>query len=83
MEYPRGFRFNSYNVIDIDENEKKLNNAYVKVVTGTWSEKQMIPMNEFVKIPQQTKKDFIQSEYAGYLCNDNCRGSKESGQMQE
>ena len=83
MEYPRGFRFNSYNVIDIDVIEKKLINAYVKVLTGMWSEQQMIPMNEFVKIPPQTKKDFIQSEYAGYLCNGNGSCSKESGLMQE
>ncbi len=67
MDDPRGFRFNSYNVIDFDENRKKLNNAYVKVVTGSWSKEQMIPMNEFVKIPPQTKKDFMQSEFAHYL----------------
>jgi Icc protein len=60
MEYPRGFRFNSYNVIDIDEKEKKLKNAQVKVVTGNWSDKHMIPMNDFVKIPPQTRKDFLQ-----------------------
>jgi Icc protein len=67
MDDPRGFRFNSYNVIDVDENSKKLNNAYVKVLTGSWSKEQMIPMNEFVKIPPQTKKDFMQSEFAHYL----------------
>jgi len=67
MNAPRGFRFNSYNVIDIDEQNKKLNNAYVKIVTGEWSEKQMIPMNEFVKIPPQTRKDFLESDYAHYL----------------
>ena len=39
----------------------------VKVVTGEWSETQMIPMNEFVKIPPQTKKDFLKSQYARYL----------------
>ena len=69
MNAPRGFRFNSYNVIDIDEQNKKLNNAYVKIVTGKWSEKQMIPMNEFVKIPPQTRKDFLKSDYARYLEN--------------
>ncbi len=67
MNAPRGFRFNSYNVIDIDEQNKKLNNAYVKIVTGKWSEKQMIPMNEFVKISPQTRKDFLKSDYARYL----------------
>ena len=67
MISPRGFRFNSYNVIDIDEQNKKLNNAYVKVVTGKWSEKQMIPMNEFVKIPPQTRKDFLESDYLHHL----------------
>jgi hypothetical protein len=67
MEDPRGFRFNSYNVIDFDENKKKLNNAYVKVLTGSWTTEQMIPMNEFVKIPPQTKKDFLQTEFARYL----------------
>ena len=67
MHSPRGFRFNSYNVIDIDEGQKTLSNAYVKVVTGEWSEKQMIPMNEFVKIPSQTRKDFLQSEWAHYV----------------
>jgi len=30
-------------------------------------ERQMIPMNEFVKIPPQTKNDFIKSEFAHYL----------------
>lgn len=69
MNAPRGFRFNSYNVIDIDEQNKKLINAYVKIVTGRWSEKQMIPMNEFVKIPPQTRKDFLNSDYARYLEN--------------
>lgn len=69
MNAPRGFRFNSYNVIDIDEQNKKLKNAYVKIVTGKWSEKQMIPMNEFVRIPPQTRKDFLKSEYARYLEN--------------
>ncbi|MCK5254601.1 MAG: metallophosphoesterase [Deltaproteobacteria bacterium] len=69
MNAPRGFRFNSYNVIDIDEQNKKLNNAYVKIVTGKWSEKQMIPMNEFVKISPQTRKDFLKSDYARYLEN--------------
>lgn len=69
MNAPRGFRFNSYNVIDIDEQNKKLKNAYVKIVTGKWSEKQMIPMNEFVKIPPQTRKDFLNSDYACYLEN--------------
>jgi len=67
MHAPRGFRFNSYNVIDIDEKNKQLNNAYVKVVTGEWSEKQMISMNEFVKIPPQTRKEFLKSEFAHYL----------------
>ena len=67
MHSPRGFRFNSYNVIDIDEQQKTLINAYVKIVTGEWSEKQMIPMNEFVKIPPQTKKDFLKSRFAHYL----------------
>ena len=67
MHAPRGFRFNSYNVIDIDEQNKKLNSAYVKIVTGKWSEKQMIPMNEFVKIPPKTRKDFLKSEFAQYL----------------
>lgn len=69
MNAPRGFRFNSYNVIDIDEQNKKLINAYVKIVTGKWSEKQMIPMNEFVKISPQTRKDFLKSDYARYLEN--------------
>ena len=69
MNAPRGFRFNSYNVIDIDEQNKKLNNAYVKIVTGKWSEKQMIPMNEFVKISPQTRKDFLKSDYVRYLEN--------------
>lgn len=69
MNAPRGFRFNSYNVIDIDEQNKKLNNAYVKIVTGKWSEKQMIPMNEFVKISPQTRKEFLKSDYAHYLEN--------------
>jgi len=67
MNAPRGFRFNSYNVIDIDEQDKTLISAYVKVVTGRWSEKQMIPMNEFVKIPPQTRTDFLRSEYARYV----------------
>lgn len=67
MLSPRGFRFNSYNVIDIDEQQKTLINAYVKIVTGAWSEKQMIPMNEFVKIPPQTRKDFLKSKCAHYL----------------
>jgi 3',5'-cyclic AMP phosphodiesterase CpdA len=67
MTVPRGFRFNSYNVIDIDEKNRALINAYVKVVTGRWSEKQMIPLNEFVKIPPQTKRDFIKSDYSRYL----------------
>jgi len=67
MDAPRGFRFNSYNVVDIDEQNKTLINAYVKVVTGKWSVKQMIPMNEFVKIPPQTRKEFLQSEFARYL----------------
>jgi len=67
MHAPRGFRFNSYNVIDIDEHNKKLNSAYVKIVTGKWSEKQMIPMNEFVKIPPQTRMDYFKSEFAHYL----------------
>jgi hypothetical protein len=38
-------------------------------VTGKWSEKQMIPMNEFVKISPQTRKDFLKSDYARYLEN--------------
>jgi Icc protein len=67
MDAPRGFRFNSYNVVDIDERNKTLINEYVKVVTGKWSEKQMIPMNEFVKIPPKTRKDFLKSEFAHYL----------------
>lgn len=67
MKAPRGFRFNSYNVIDVDEKDERFLNAYVKVVTGEWSETQMIPMNEFVKIPPQTKKDFLKSQYARYL----------------
>lgn len=67
MDDPRGFRFNSYNVIDVDEDTKKLDNAYVKVLTGNWSKDQMIPMNDFVKIPPQTKKDFMQSEFSRYL----------------
>jgi len=67
MHSPRGFRFNSYNVIDIDEQQKTLINAYVKIITGKWSEKQMIPMNEFVKIPPQTKQDFLTSKFAHYL----------------
>jgi hypothetical protein len=67
MKAPRGFRFNSYNVIDIIRQEERRVNAFVKIVTGEWSEKQMIPMNEFVKIPPQTKKDFLQSKYARYL----------------
>ena len=67
MISPRGFRFNSYNVINIDEQNKKLSNAYVKILTGEWSEKQMIPMNEFIKIPPQTRKDFLKSDYAHYL----------------
>jgi len=67
MTVPRGFRFNSYNVIDIDEKNRELINAHVKVVTGRWSETQMIPLNEFVKIPPQTKSDFIKSDYSRYL----------------
>jgi len=67
MHTPRGFRFNSYNVIDIDEQHKTLVKAYVKIVTGEWSEKQMIAMNEFVKIPPQTRKDFLKSEFAHYI----------------
>jgi hypothetical protein len=64
---PRGFRLNSYNVIDIDLDRNSIMNAYVKVVTGKWTEKQMIPMNEFVKIPPQTKKEFLKSPYANYV----------------
>ena len=30
-------------------------------------ERQMIPMNEFVKIPPETRKDFLKSEFAHYL----------------
>lgn len=54
-------------MIDIDEQNKTLINTYVKVVAGKWSIKQMIPMNEFVKIPLQTRKDFLKSEFAHYL----------------
>ena len=64
---PKRISVYNYKVIDFDENSKKLNNAYVKVVTGSWSKEQMIPMNEFVKIPPQTKKDFLQTEFARYL----------------
>ena len=67
METLRGFRYNSYNIIQIDEKARKLEKAYVKVLTGEYSEKNMIPMNEFVKIPPMAHKEFIRSKYAHYI----------------
>ncbi|MFQ6051224.1 MAG: metallophosphoesterase family protein [Candidatus Hydrothermarchaeota archaeon] len=67
MNTLRGFRYNSYNIIRINDESRNLEEAYVKVLTGEWKEKNMIPMEEFVKIPPMSHRDFIRSEYAHYL----------------
>ncbi len=67
MNTLRGFRYNSYNVIQINDESRNLEDAYVKILTGEWEYENMIPIEEFVKIPPMSHKDFIRSEYAHYL----------------